>query len=164
MQLKTIQNRFQKCKTLVYGGVRWAEAVFPTPKSARAPALPTRPMKKLILVFAALFSGMSIAAEPTPVTKLEIAHLFAYLQASGCQFERNGTWYDSSEAVSHLNTKYQYLLGQGLVVSSEAFIARAASKSSLSGQAYRVRCGSNPAVNSADWFGAELEKYRKRGH
>jgi hypothetical protein len=121
-------------------------------------------MKQLSFIFAALISSLSFAGEPAPATKLEIAHLFANLQASGCQFNRNGTWYDASETVSHLNTKYQYLLRKGLVASSEDFIKRAASVSSLTGQAYSVRCGSNPVVNSADWFGAELENYRKGRH
>jgi hypothetical protein len=118
-------------------------------------------VKKLSLIFAVMLASVVFAAEPTPATKLEIAHLFSYLQASGCQFYRNGTWYDSNEAVNHLHRKYQYLLDHGLVLSSEAFIQEAASESSLSGRAYRVRCGSSPDVNSADWFGAELEKYRQ---
>ena len=118
----------------------------------------------LLLLCATMLASMSFAAEPPPATKLEIEHLFSYLQSSGCQFYRNGTWYDSREAVSHLNRKYLYLLDKGLVLSSEAFIERAASVSSMSGQAYRVRCGSNPAMNSADWFGAELERYRKGRH
>jgi len=121
-------------------------------------------MKQLSLIFVAMFASVSLAGEPTPATKLEIAHLVSYLQASGCQFYRNGTWYGSSEAVSHLNKKYQYLLDKGLVPSTEAFIERAASESSMSGRAYRVRCGSNAAVNSADWFRAELEKYRQGRH
>lgn len=121
-------------------------------------------MKKLYFIFAVLIAGVNFAGEPAPAAKLEIAHLFANLQASGCQFNRNGTWHDSSEAVSHLNKKYQYLLDKGLVLSSEDFIKRAASSSSLTGQAYSVKCGSNPAVNSADWFGAELENYRKGRH
>ncbi len=83
---------------------------------------------------------VSFAGEPTPATKLEIAHLFSHLQESGCQFDRNGTLYDASEAVSHLNMKHQYLLGKGLVASSEDFIERAASESNLSGRVYRVRC------------------------
>jgi hypothetical protein len=118
-------------------------------------------MKQFFLIFATILASVSFAGEPMPATKLEIAHLFSYLQESGCQFDRNGTWYDSGEAVSHLNKKYQYLMGKGLILSSEDFIEGAASESSISGQAYRVRCGSNPAVNSADWFRAELEKYRK---
>ena len=121
-------------------------------------------MKQLCLMFAAMLASVSFAGDPTPATKLEIAHLFSYLQVSGCRFYRNGTWYGSSEAVSHLNKKYQYLLGKGLVASSKAFIEKVASESSMSGRAYRVRCGSNPAVNSADWFGAELENYRKGRH
>ena len=69
-------------------------------------------MKQLCLIFAAMLASVSFAGEQTPATKLEIAHLFSYLQASGCQFYRNGTWYGSSEAASHLNKKYQYLLGK----------------------------------------------------
>lgn len=121
-------------------------------------------MKHFSLLCAAIFASVSFAAEPPPATKLEIGHLFSYLQSSGCQFDRNGTWYDSREAVSHLNRKYLYLLDKGLVLSAEDFIERAASESSLSGQAYRVKCGSEPAVNSADWFAAALEKYRKGTH
>ncbi|HRZ07083.1 MAG TPA: DUF5329 domain-containing protein [Candidatus Competibacteraceae bacterium] len=121
-------------------------------------------MKQFSLIFAALLTSVSFAGEPTPATKLEIAHLFSYLQASGCRFYRNGTWHGSSEAASHLSQKYQYLLGKGLVPSSEAFIERAASESNITGQAYQVKCGSDPAVKSADWFGAELEKYRKGRH
>jgi hypothetical protein len=97
-------------------------------------------MKQLSFIFAALISSLSFAGEPAPATTLEIANLFANLQASGCQFNRNGTWYDASETVSHLNTKYQYLLRKGLVASSEDFIERAASESNLSGRVYRVRC------------------------
>jgi hypothetical protein len=121
-------------------------------------------IKQLTLFLSLILPSVSFAGEPTSATKLEIAHLFSYLQESGCQFDRNGTWYDSSEAVSHLNKKYQYLMRKGLILSSEDFIEGAASESSMSGRAYRVRCGSNPAVNSADWFGAVLEKYRNGRH
>jgi Family of unknown function (DUF5329) len=121
-------------------------------------------MKQLSLVVALMLVSTGFAAESTPTTKVEIEHLFSYLQESGCQFFRNGRWYGAKEAVNHLNRKYQYLQEKGLVSSAEAFIERAASESSTSGKAYRVRCGSNPAVNSADWFGAELERYRQRRH
>lgn len=121
-------------------------------------------MKHLSLVLALLFASIAFAAESTPATKLEIDHLFSYLKASGCQFFRNGTWYGANEAVAHLTRKYQYLLDKGQVPSAEAFIERAASESSMSGQAYRVRCGSNPAVKSADWFSAELTRYRQGRH
>lgn len=121
-------------------------------------------MKLLSLILAVGLASVGFAAEPTSATKLEIEHLFSYLKESGCQFFRNGTWYNANEAAGHLNRKYQYLQDKGLVPSAEAFIERAASQSSMSGKAYRVRCGSNPVVNSADWFSAELERYRQRRH
>ena len=41
----------------------------------------------------------------------------------------------------HLQRKYDYLLKKSLVDTSEQFIQRAASKSSVSGKPYRVKCG-----------------------
>ena len=135
------------------------------PRLAKSAA---RSMKQLSLVVAVVLASMGWAGESsgesTPATKLEIDHLFSYLKESGCHFFRNGAWYSAREAAGHLNRKYQYLQEKGLVPSAEAFIERAASESSMSGQAYRVRCGSRPVVNSADWLGAELERYRQRRH
>jgi hypothetical protein len=96
----------------------------------------------------------------TLVAEAEIKHLIAHLGASGCQFYRNGSWYDSERAVSHLNRKYEYLLKRGLVPDAEAFIERAATQSSVSGKQYLVRCGNAPEVPSARWLREELEKYR----
>ena len=45
-----------------------------------------------------------------PAAKAEIDHLLDYLAKSGCEFNRNGSWYGSKEARDHLNDKYQYLL------------------------------------------------------
>jgi hypothetical protein len=58
----------------------------------------------------------------------EISHLLAYLESSGCQFYRNGAWYDSRRAREHLERKYKYLLKENLVDSAETFIAAAATK------------------------------------
>jgi hypothetical protein len=48
-------------------------------------------MKQLFLIFATILASVSFAGEPMPATKLKIAHLFSYLQESGCQFDRNGS-------------------------------------------------------------------------
>ncbi|QEY17312.1 hypothetical protein D0C16_15790 [Cellvibrio sp. KY-GH-1] len=93
-------------------------------------------------------------------TKQEIEHLFNYLKDSGCEFNRNGTWYGSSEAVNHLRKKYDYLVGKGMLTSSEAFIQKAASESSMSGKPYQVKCAEKEVVLSSLWFTAELKKYR----
>ena len=99
-------------------------------------------------------------AAPPAAARQEIAHLIGYLTASGCSFQRNGSWHDAAQAAKHLQRKYDYLLKRDLVASSEDFIARAASESSLSGKPYQVRCGGTAPVASAAWLKAELAKYR----
>lgn len=116
-------------------------------------------MKKILL--ATLFiSGVAMAGEPSPVAKQEVAHLLSHLEKSGCQFNRNGSWYSSGEAVAHLHKKYDYLLKKDLASSAEDFIARAASESSISGKPYQVKCGSGAPEQSGLWLKAELARYR----
>ena len=101
------------------------------------------------------------AAEPPPEAKAEIQHLLDYLGKSGCQFFRNGSWHSSADARDHVQKKYAALLDRGMVKSTEDFIARAASESSVSGEAYQVRCAGSGAVTTAKWLEAELARYRK---
>lgn len=118
-----------------------------------------------VLVCAALVCAPVFAAEPSPASKQEVEHLFSYLRNSGCEFFRNGTWYDGKAAVDHLQKKYQYLVDKGMVSSAESFIDKGASESSMSGKPYLVRCGANAKpVESAAWLKAELAKYRKAVH
>jgi len=113
-----------------------------------------------LVAFLLLPASASRAGEPSPTSRAEIAHLFSYLESSGCDFYRNGSWHKSSEASAHLRRKYQYLLERGLVSSAEDFIARAATASSMSGEPYRVRCGGGKSVESGPWFRAELLRHR----
>lgn len=115
-------------------------------------------MKKILLICALLFS-VSAVAEISPNTKQEISHLFTHLKTSGCEFNRNGTWYNADKATEHLNQKYEYLLGKNLISTTEDFIERAASESSMSHKAYVVKCGEKE-TKSADWFKGELAKFR----
>jgi Family of unknown function (DUF5329) len=121
----------------------------------------TLPMRKLAFVALMLISAASAAEGVPPVAQQEINHLFAYLKASGCQFSRNGSWYTPQEAVDHLNDKYQYLIHHDMVNTAEDFIEYAATKSSWSGKAYEVKCGSAAAEETSGWFRAELQKYRR---
>jgi Family of unknown function (DUF5329) len=121
-------------------------------------------MKKLLLILFLMYSGASVAAEISAATNLEISHLFSYLENSGCQFNRNGSWYTSKEAVDHIDKKFQYLRGKNLISTTESFIENAASKSSMSGKQYLVKCSDGIPTESAAWFLAELVKYRKIAH
>jgi hypothetical protein len=114
--------------------------------------------KALLLCALSLTSTLAFAA-PSPAAKKEIGQLMDALSRSGCQFQRNGSWYDAAEARAHLQRKYDYLLKKDKVDTAEQFIQRAASESSMSGRAYRVKCQGREQDASA-WFGGQLRKLR----
>jgi hypothetical protein len=95
------------------------------------------------------------AALPRSV-QAEVDSLLASIEASGCSFYRNGSWHDSKAAVAHLRDKYDYLVARDLIATTEDFIERAATKSSVSGQPYEVKCGSSAAVTSSQWMYGKL--------
>jgi hypothetical protein len=113
---------------------------------------------------AAMFSATHAVAEPgTPATKREVTQLLDFVAQSDCQFNRNGTWYDGKKARVHLQEKYDYLNRRGKIPDAESFIDLAASKSSMSGKAYQVRCGNGPVMTSASWLSDELKHLRAGG-
>jgi hypothetical protein len=117
-------------------------------------------MKSLVPTLALLVAVSAQSAEPDATARKEIAHLIEHLATSGCQFHRNGTWYDAPRAVSHLERKYEYSLDKGLITDADAFIQHAASQSSASGKPYLVKCGNQPETPSAAWFRAVLSEFR----
>lgn len=107
---------------------------------------------------------MSIAlahAQPPTNVQVEVNFLLGYVEGSGCEFYRNGTWHDSRAAQMHLRDKYNYLAASNLVNSTELFIDRAATESSLSGQAYQVRCKGSAPMASNKWLRDELARFRR---
>lgn len=114
--------------------------------------------KGLVLCAISLASQLALAA-PSPEAKKEIAQLMDALSHSGCQFQRNGSWYGATEARAHLQRKYDYLLKKDKVDTSEQFIDRAASQSSMSGRAYRVKC-QGKEQDASVWFRGQLQKLR----
>jgi hypothetical protein len=93
--------------------------------------------------------------------RAEIDALLVRLKTSGCDFNRNGSWYDAGRAESHLRDKYGYYVKHTRAVDAEEFIATMASASSTSGKAYRVRCAGGPERDSGDWFREALAELRK---
>jgi hypothetical protein len=115
----------------------------------------------LIMIGFSFLPDIANSTPPSVEVEEEIADLLSFLENSDCEFKRNGTWYDSVKAVAHINRKYEYLLKKGLVSTTESFIDRAASKSSMSGRSYLVRCGKGESMESRVWFSLELEKLRE---
>ncbi len=112
-------------------------------------------------LLALLPGALPLHAAPLPAAaRGEIEGMLARLATSGCQFKRNGSWHSAVEAQAHLRRKLEHLLERDAVASTEQFIERAASKSSISGQAYQVKCGSRAPVPSSTWLRAELQALR----
>lgn len=115
-----------------------------------------------MLVF--LLGATSATAEERPAvaTAQEIDRLFDVLRGSGCEFQRNGRWHSAEQAAAHLQRKREYIANKGLLTDSESLIELAASKSSLSGKPYRVKCPGRPVVESRAWFMRKLAELRLR--
>ena len=119
----------------------------------------TQALTTACLLFS-LAASAQTSSNATTTTEREIQSLFRALQQSGCEFSRNGQWYNASQATEHLQRKYSYLQKKALVSTAEDFIARAASQSSVSSKSYLVRCPGQPELRSQQWFEAALAKTR----
>ncbi|KZN65010.1 DUF5329 family protein [Pseudoalteromonas luteoviolacea] len=112
-------------------------------------------MKYSILAIAtSLF--MSAAAAEIPA---EIVHLLDYVEHSGCEYERNGSFHSAKDARAHIMKKYKYY--QEDIESTEDFIRYAANKSALSGKHYKIHCPGQEAMRSRDWLILELNRLRR---
>jgi hypothetical protein len=119
-------------------------------------------MRSLLLLLA-LVTAAPAGAAPPPAAAREIEGLIAALGASGCDFQRNGSWYPAKKAEQHLRRKYDYLRERDKVATAEQFIALAGTRSSMSGRAYSVRCPGTPVVDSAAWLQGRLRALRATG-
>jgi hypothetical protein len=111
----------------------------------------------------ALLQGLILAsvahANPPKDVELEANFLLDYVQESGCQFYRNGTWFEAKKAQMHLRDKYNYLVARNLINTTGDFIDLAATKSSLTGLTYKVNCN-GVTIASNQWLRDELMRRR----
>ncbi len=114
---------------------------------------------KYLLISLLLPIGWLPVSQATPTSEKEIQHLLEFISQSDCIFIRNNSEYPAKEAREHLQTKYDY--ARRWVDSAEQFIERIASKSSISGKRYQVRCRGQ-LFYSRDWLQQELTRYRAR--
>jgi hypothetical protein len=119
------------------------------------------PHRFILAAAAALALSSAAAAATDGHANDEIEHLLGYVAASSCTFERNGSQYPAQQARDHLVDKYRFAGGR--IATAEQFIEHLATKSSLSGRAYHVRCGKSDE-ESGPWLSAELQRYRKTAH
>jgi len=101
--------------------------------------------------------GCALATNAALAANDEIDHLLQFVAASHCTFVRNGSEYAADKARDHLADKYRFAGSR--IATAEQFIEYLATKSSLSGEPYHVRCGKQDELSAA-WLGAELKRYR----
>ncbi|PTT86975.1 hypothetical protein DBR42_12650 [Pelomonas sp. HMWF004] len=124
------------------------------------PSFATLRALPLALLLQAACPVDATAAPLPPAARAEVDALLARLQASGCEFNRNGSWYAGAEAKAHLLKKLDALESKNMVATAEQFIERGATSSSMSGKPYLVRCGGQAPVESAQWLKATLQQVR----
>jgi len=113
---------------------------------------------RLLLVLAALASASPAAATPDAAATREIDHLLSFVAASDCRFVRSGDEYDGKAAREHLARKLD--VARSMLSTADQFVDHVATGSSMTGEAYKVRCGARELTSRA-WLRGELDRYRK---
>jgi hypothetical protein len=91
-------------------------------------------------------------------TATEIDYLLSTIGQSDCVFVRNGKEYDAQDAEAHLRMKYRR--GKRYAPTTEKFIERLASMSSMSKKPYFIECNGEEPVQSGQWLTQLLNHYR----
>ncbi len=108
-----------------------------------------------------LSAGMTFVQAGTPAEDLNrtVAYLLNFVAKSDCTFIRNGKSYTPKEASEHMKGKYGYFKKE--IKTPEDFIRLAASKSLMTGRAYKVKTKDGNEIECAKWLSQILDDYRK---
>ena len=120
----------------------------------------SRALRSLRLTMAGMAVIATAAAAVPANAQAEINYLITTVATSNCEFNRNGQWFDAKQASAHLRDKYHSPFARPFIGSAEDFIARIASRSSVTGREYAIRCVGQPAEPSAQWLWQRLAAYR----
>ncbi len=107
----------------------------------------------LVLLLVLFFPGNFVIAAENE----EIEYLLSFVGDSDCIFIRNGKEYQAKEAREHLEMKYNHV--ERRIKTAEDFIDKIASKSSLSGRRYEVRCD-GVTLQTSQWLREALASCR----
>ena len=110
------------------------------------------------LMLVILFASNTVFADVPSNQVKEVNHLLAYVKNSGCIINRNGSDHPAEEGVSHIEKKYDYFRDD--ISNTEEFIELSATKSTMSGDYYTVKCPGKETIKTQDWLLEELKKYR----
>ncbi|WP_096084935.1 DUF5329 family protein [Agaribacterium haliotis] len=111
-----------------------------------------------LLLSAGLVLSPALSASPDQRSQEEIAALISFVKDSDCVFIRNSNLHNAQEASAHIQRKYQHFYAD--IDSTEEFIQKSASGSSISGRPYYISCPGEKKIRSADWLQQELSRIR----
>jgi hypothetical protein len=112
------------------------------------------PLWLLALLSLSLIGGYVYAQDSSEAAK--IRYLIGSAEAlQGVMFLRNGGEYDAGKAADHLRLKLKKAGGR--VKTAEDFIRLCGSKSSISGEAYRMRFPDGTNMNAETFFRVRLK-------
>ncbi|HSX59803.1 MAG TPA: DUF5329 family protein [Tahibacter sp.] len=117
-------------------------------------------VRTLMLALALVFAVMGIvqAARPDAEQK-KIDYLIAELQRlDGATFIRNGSEYSAAKAADHLRTKLRHAGDR--IQTARQFIDELGTKSSMSGETYRIRFDDGRVLDSAQVLNDRLLHYK----
>ena len=101
-----------------------------------------------------------VYADVPPEQKTEVEHLLKFVSQSDCVMVRNGSEHRGEKAVEHIQKKYDYF--EDDIKTTEMFIEYSATKSTMSGKYYMIRCPGKEEIRSQDWLLEELADFRNK--
>ena len=116
-------------------------------------------MKTVSLCLLALFSIMvGHASARDPAEEAKIQHLIVAVETlEGAQFLRNGSAYDAKTAADHLRLKLR--TAGNWVKTADDFIRLCGSRSSFSGEKYRIRLADGSIIDAEVFFRNRLKTF-----
>jgi hypothetical protein len=125
-------------------------------------------MKKLFVILSFLFLNtfevQQIIAKPNlcfqnNIEEEKINKLILFIEKSNAVFIRNGSEYEAKEAADHLKMKRKKAGNK--VKTAKDFIDLIASKSYMSGEAYKMKFSNGSIINTRDILYNELRKLER---
>ena len=119
-------------------------------------------MKRRAWLVALLAAGGTAAhANPSAGERVRIEGLLAAVgRRDDIRFLRNGKEYSCVQAAEFLRGKFLWQIEK--IATAQDFIERVGTRSTLSGDVYRVRLGDGRVVTSAEFLRQELRRLDKR--
>ena len=118
-------------------------------------------MQKVFVAFMLSTLSSACMADVPADKRQEVTHLLEFVKTSNCIVNRNGDDHKGKDAVKHISKKYKYYRDD--IKTSEDFIRLSATKSTMSGKMYKVKCLGKPEQTTQDWLLGELKAFRAKG-